>query len=115
MGYMKQTIKQWETQLLNGSSLEKAWLDAVHAYEELLTQKHGKRQRATRTWMALDNRDGDVVRCLIDTVKRRTKQQGWDELNEAEKRSIRFESIVVNHRDSFPEAVIQRAEQKLEM
>ncbi len=87
-------------------SVEKQCLEAIYAYEEVLSAKNGKRTHASRTWQMI-KRLG-VLKAVDRVVSRPADAVGYTALVEMGLEKLAFEAVVVRHPKSFsPEAVRQ--------
>ena len=77
--------------------VEKKALQAVYAYEEILTQKNSK--RASRTWQMI-NRHG-ILRAIERAVDRESDATGYLTLVEMDMTDLAFEAVVLRHPDNF--------------
>ena len=62
------------------SDAEREALKAIYAYEEILTEKNGRRTRATRTWQMID-RHG-IIEAINRVVARKVDPMGYKLLQE---------------------------------
>lgn len=90
------------------SVAEREALAAVYAYEQVLSEKKGKKVRASRTWQMIERRGIiDAVECA---VKRPADPIGYTALAEMGMHDLAFESVVQRHPAVFsPEAVARSA------
>lgn len=88
------------------SSVEQECLEAVYAYEEVLSAKRGRRMTAARTWPMI-KRLG-VLKAVEKIVSRPDDAAGYTALIEMGLEKFAFEAVVVRHPDEFSfEAVEQ--------
>src|SRR3972149_1347080 len=86
------------------TAAERESLQAIYAYEELLTEKNGKHTRATRTWQML-KRHG-IIESVNRVVARQDDAVGYKTLKEKGLEDLSFEAVVLRYPDVFsPEAV----------
>lgn len=86
------------------SVAEKEALQAVYAYEDLLTNKNGRTTRASRTWQMI-KRHG-IIEAVERAVKRDTVTQGYTMLVEMGLEEHAFEAVILRHPEVFsPEAI----------
>jgi hypothetical protein len=90
----------------SGSSVEKEALQAVYAYEEVLSAKNGKRTRASGTWQMI-KRHG-ILGAVERAVNRSTDPQGYTALVEMGMEDLAFEAVILRHPQSFSEEAIKR-------
>jgi len=90
------------------SAAEREALEAVYAYERVLSAKHGKKVRASRTWPMIE-RHG-VIKAVERAVNRKADTAGYKALAEMGMQDFAFEAVVLRHPDVFsPEAVARSA------
>ena len=86
------------------TAAEKECLQAVYAYEEVLSDKRGKRIRASRTWQMID-RHG-IIKAAERAVNRDAETMGYSALAEMGMQEFAFEAVILRHPEVFsPEAV----------
>ena len=91
------------------SAAETEALQAVYAYEVLLTKKNGRNTRASRTWQMI-KRHG-IIEAVERAVKRDVVTQGYTMLVEVGLEEHAFEAVILRHPEVFSEeaARISRA------
>ncbi len=88
---------------------EREALEAVYAYERVLSERRGKKIRASRTWQMI-HRYG-IIEAVERAVNRRADPSGYTALAEMGMQDLAFEAIVLRHPGVFsPEAVARSAE-----
>ena len=90
--------------------LERDFYDVLNAYEELLTEKHGRTTKASRTRQKLKNKG--VEQCLIDWALG-DSTDGFRLLVEKGLPELTAEYLVVKHATRFPEAAVKAARERL--
>ena len=95
----------------DASEVEKECIQAILAYEEVLSRKNGRRTRATRTWQMIKRRGilGAVERAVI----RPTQTVGYELLVEMGLADFAFEAVILRHPEQFSEEAVQRSELRL--
>lgn len=93
------------------TSAEKEALQAIYAYEYLLTLKNGKKSRATRTWQML-KRHG-IIESVNRVVARRGDSMGYKTLKEKGMGDLAFEMVVLRYPDVFSEEAIHRSKERI--
>ena len=93
------------------SDVEKEALQAVFAYEEVLSRKNGKRTRASRTWQMID-RHG-IIEAVERAVNRKTETQGYTFLVEMGLEDFAFEAVILRHPDVFSKKAILHSRARL--
>ncbi len=86
-------------------------LQAVYAYEEVLTKNNGKRTRATKTWQII-KRHG-IIEAVEREVIRDAETQGYTALVEMGLKEFAFEAVILRHPDLFSDAAIQTSKERL--
>ena len=86
------------------SDAEHECLQAVYAYEEVLSSKNGRRTSASRTWQMI-KRHG-ILEAAERAVNRDKETAGYTALVEMGLQEYAFEAVILRHPDEFsPEAV----------
>ena len=93
------------------SAAEKECLQAIYAYEEVLTEKNGRRTRASRTWQMID-RHG-IVEAVERAVNRPQETVGYTALVEMGLQEYAFEAVILRHPDVFSEEAVSSSKQRL--
>lgn len=93
------------------STAEKEALQAVYAYEDLLTNKNGRNTRASRTWQMI-NRHG-IIESVERAVKRDAVTQGYTMLVEMGLEEHAFEAVILRHPDVFSDEAIRISRARL--
>jgi len=90
---------------------EREALEAVYAYEEVLSHKNQKRTRATRTWQMIE-RHG-TIGAVERAVNRREETVGYRALLEMGMQDFAFECVVLRHPDVFSAETVEHAKTRL--
>jgi hypothetical protein len=86
------------------SPVEYECLQAVYAYEEVLSAERGRRQPASRTWQMIQ-RHG-VIPAVERVVTKREVSSGFTALEAMGLMDYAFEAVILRHPDHFsPEAI----------
>ena len=86
------------------TEVERECLEAVYAYEEVLSAQRGKRQRASRTWPMIQ--EHGILPAVERIVLKRTESVGYTALAEMGLKEFAFEAVILRHPENFsPEAV----------
>ena len=94
------------------SEVEHECLQAVYAYEEVLSAQKGKRQPASRTWQMIA-RHG-IIPSVERVVTKRAVSSGFEALAEMNLMEFAFEAVILRHPGSFSEDAIAMSKQRLE-
>lgn len=86
-------------------------LQAVFAYEEVLTKKNGKRTRASRTWQMI-KRHG-IIHGVEKAVNREAESQSYTTLVEMGLQDCAFEAVILRHPDLFSDDAVKTSEKRL--
>ena len=93
------------------SQAEKECLEAIYAYEEVLSKKNGRRTRASRTWQMI-KRHG-ILASVERAVNRDTETAGYMALAEMGLQEFAFEAVILRHRELFSAEAIRRSEERM--
>jgi len=94
------------------TDVERECLEAVYAYEEVLSANRGKRQPASRTWQMI-HRHG-VLPAVERIVTKRAESVGYTALAEMGLLDLAFEAVVLRHPECFSAEAIARSRERLE-
>lgn len=86
-------------------------IEAIFAYEEVLSTKAGRRQPATRTWQMI-KRLG-VIEAVERVVKRKVDAMGYTALVEMGLEEHAFEAVILRHQTEFSDEAIIRSKERL--
>ena len=92
--------------------VEREALQTVYAYEEILTQKNGKRTPTSRTWQLI-SRHG-ILHAIERAVNRESDATGYSTLVEMEMTDLTFEAFMLRHPDNFSSETVEPAMQRLQ-
>ena len=81
------------------SEAEKECLQAIYAYEEVLSNKNGRRTPAARTWQMI-KRHG-ILRAVERAVNRAQETSGYKALLDMGLQEFAFEAVILRHPDVF--------------
>jgi hypothetical protein len=90
---------------------EKEALQAIYAYEHLLTEKNGRTTRATRTWQMIE-RHG-IIESVNRVVARKDDSMGYRTLKEKGMGDFAFEAVVLRYPDIFSDEAVQHAKERI--
>jgi len=91
--------------------LERDFYVMLTAYEELLSEKNGKRTSASRTRMKLRNKG--VIGCLEDWAMSTQPTEGFNTLVANGQTELTGEFLVTKYSDRFSPAAVERAKTRL--
>jgi hypothetical protein len=91
--------------------LVKDFFETLAAYEQLLTEKNGKTQRAHRTRQKVSNKG--VFQSLVEWTRAKSETKGFRLLVEAGLPEFTGEYLVARHAKRFPEDVVRAARERL--
>jgi len=94
------------------SDAERECLQAVYAYEEVLSSQKGRRQPASRTWQMIQ-RHG-VIPAVERVVTKREVSSGFTALADIGLMEYAFEAVVLRHPESFSQEAVTVSKQRLE-
>ena len=93
------------------SEAENEAIQAVYAYEEVLSKKNGKRTRASRTWQMIKRRG--IIESVERAVNRESVTQGYTLLAEMGLENFAFEAVILRHPELFSDEAIAKSRQRL--
>lgn len=91
------------------TDVERECLEAVYAYEQVLSSQKGKKIHASRTWQMIQ-RHG-IIQAVERAVNRKDETVGYTALLEMGLEDYTFEAVILRHPNIFsPEAVLRSEE-----
>ncbi len=93
------------------TEVERECLEAVFAYEEVLSLKNGKRTRASRTWPMIE-RHG-IIAATERAVDRTDGTSAFKAVSEAGLGNYAFEAVVLRHPAYFSDAAVERSRNRM--
>lgn len=93
------------------SEAEKEALEAVYAYEEVLSLKNGKKTRAGRTWQMI-NRHG-ILGAVERAVNRPVETQGYLALTEMGLEDYAFEVVILRYPNLFSSEAVEISKERM--
>jgi hypothetical protein len=94
------------------SEVEREALEAIYAYETVLSEHSGKKKRATRTWQMIKNHG--IIGTIERAVNRPDDASGYTTLVSMGWEQLSFEAVVLRHREVFSPEIITRCKERLE-
>jgi len=91
---------------------EREALQAIYAYEEVLSQKNRRKTRATRTWQMIE-RHG-IIGAVERAVNRSEETTGYAALVQMGMQDLAFEMVVLRHAGLFQPETVRRAKARME-
>lgn len=89
---------------------EREALEAVYAYERVLSTKRGRKTRASRTWQMIDRR---IIPAVEHVVTRNAESTGFTALVQMGMQDKAFEAVVLRHQDVFSAEAVRRSKERL--
>jgi hypothetical protein len=93
------------------TSAEREALEAVYAYERVLSIKRGRNTRASRTWQMIARRG--IIPAVEHVVKRSAESLGYTALVQMGMEDKAFEAVVLRHPDLFSADTVRRSKDRL--
>lgn len=93
-------------------ALARGFYEMLAAYEELLSQKNGRKTAASRTRQKLNNKG--IIQCLEDWAVSTTPTQGFELLIKNGLHELTGEFLVLQFPEQFSEKAVQNAKSRLE-
>jgi hypothetical protein len=86
---------------------ERECVEAVYAYERVLSEKRGKNVRASRTWQMIERRG--IIGAVERAVNRKDETSGYRALIEMGLEDYAFEAVILRHPTEFSPEAIERS------
>jgi hypothetical protein len=86
-------------------------LQAVYAYERVLSEGRGKKIRASRTWQMIA-RHG-IIAAVERAVRRTENTKGYEALAKMGMQDLAFEAVVLRHPGEFSTEAVDRSRERL--
>ncbi|GGZ72100.1 hypothetical protein GCM10008101_27920 [Lysobacter xinjiangensis] len=93
------------------SVAEKECLEAIYAYEDILSEKHGRRVRASRTWQMIKRRG--IIAAIEQAVDRSDGTAGFTALKEVGLDNYAFEAVILRHPQLFSDSAVDRSRKRM--
>lgn len=93
------------------SQAEKECLQAIYAYEEVLSKKNGRRTPASRTWQMI-KRHG-ILASAERAVNRESETAGYKALVEMGLQQFAFEAVILRYPDLFSPEAVERSRRRM--
>ena len=94
------------------SAAERECLEAVYAYERILTARNRRTTRASRTWQMIKRRG--ILPAVERAVNRPHETAGYTALLEMGLEDYAFEAVIVRYPDLFSNEAVQRSKERIE-
>lgn len=94
------------------SQAERECLEAVYAYEEILSAKNGRKTKASRTWQMIKKHG--ILPAVERAVNRPQEAAGYTALLEMGLEDFAFEAVVVKYPELFSKEAVARCEERIE-
>jgi hypothetical protein len=93
------------------TAAEREALEAVYAYERVLSTRHGRKTTASRTWPMIHRRG--IIQAVEHIVTRRAESTGYTALVQMGMEDKSFEAVVLRHPDVFSAEAVRRSKERL--
>lgn len=90
---------------------ERECLEAVYAYEQILSAKNGKKTRASRTWQMIE-RHG-ILGAVERAVNRDTETMGYTVLVEMGLEDYAFEAVIIRYPTLFSAEAVRHSQERI--
>ena len=87
------------------TSAEKEAIEAVYAYEEVLSANNGKKTRASRTWPMIQKYG--IINTVERAVNRKAETKGYTALLDMGLEAYAFEAIILRYPELFSESAVE--------
>lgn len=91
--------------------VEREAIEAVYAYEKVLSMAKGKNIRASRTWQMIE-RHG-IIEAVERAVNRPKETTGYRALIDMGMQDLAFEAVICRHPGSFSPEALKRSQERL--
>jgi hypothetical protein len=93
------------------TAVEREALEAIYAYERVLSAKHGRKTTASRTWPMIE-RHG-IIKAVERIVSRKEEAAGYTALVKMGLQDMAFEALVLRHTNIFSAEAVERSRERL--
>ena len=93
------------------TSVEKEAIEAVYAYEEVLSANNGKKTRASRTWPMIQKYG--IINTVERAVNRKAETKGYTALLDMGLEAYAFEAIILRYPELFSESAVEISQQRM--
>jgi len=93
------------------SIVEKESLQAIFAYEQVLSKRHGKPTRAGRTWPMISKHG--IIGGVERVVNRPVESTGYTSLAEMGLEDFAFEAVILRHPNEFSDEAVEISRQRM--
>ncbi|HEU4929214.1 MAG TPA: hypothetical protein VFU38_05240 [Candidatus Krumholzibacteria bacterium] len=87
-------------------------LQAVYAYERVMTLERGRKTRATRQWQMIAKLG--IIAAMESIVKNPTESAGYQALVKMGMQDMSFEAVVLRHPDVFSAEAVAQSKRSLD-
>ena len=94
------------------TEVERACLEAIYAYEQVLTTRNGRTTRASRTWQMI--RRHGILGAVERAVNREAETLGFTALLEMGLKDYAFEAVVVRNPTLFSREAVRRSQARVD-
>lgn len=93
------------------TSAEREAIEAVYAYEEVLSTNNGKKTRASRTWPMIQKYG--IINTVERAVNRKAETKGYTALLDMGLEAYAFEAIILRYPELFSESAVEISQQRM--
>jgi len=90
---------------------ERECLEAIYAYERVLTQRNGRTTRASRTWQMIKKHG--IIEAVERAVNRPTETVGYTALLEMGLEDYAFEAVILRHPSHFTPETVEHSRERI--
>ena len=94
------------------TEVEREALEALYAYEAAISERAGKKTRASRTWPMI--KEHGIIGAMERLVNRKADASGYKALVALGMKDLSFEAVVLRHPQAFDSDVVARCKDRLE-
>lgn len=93
------------------TEVERECIEAVYAYEEVLSEKRGRTQPASRTWPMIAKYG--VIETVERVVNREADAIGYTTLVDMGLKEYAFEAVILRHPEAFSTEAVEHSKQRM--
>jgi hypothetical protein len=108
----RRAIELQAQQFSASTGAEREALQAVFAYERVLSEKNGKKTRANRTWKMIKSRG--IIPAVDHIVKKPSESSGYTILVDMGMQDMAFEAVVLRYPDLFSEEAVNHSKKRMD-
>ncbi len=93
------------------TTAEQEVIQAVYAYEQVLSANNGKKTRASRTWPMIQKYG--IINAVERIVNRKVETKGYTALLEMGLEAYAFEAVILRYSELFSKSAVEISQQRM--